>query len=349
MLPAMIEPEIPVPLESPPCPICQGEAFTAVYRDARDYIWRKPGRFTVARCDGCGLVMTRPRPGPDGIGFYYEDAYSGDAEAGMKRFQTESGVGRLIARYRLKVIEKVRRLAPSDRVLDVGCSYGGFLRVARQARGCATSGIDLDEGTIHEAVDADVTDYRIGRLEEAGYPEGAFSVITFFQSLEHTHHPVEALAAARAALAPGGLCVVEVPDFGGLWRRVFRTAWLPLLIPQHLSHFTPQSLAAAFKAAGFDTIAHRQSMFYPFEGVASLGIWLGRALKSPPPGSPPSWRTPFDLLILLILMVMYVVVEIPSQALLRLTGHTGHQIMIARRGEAPEDAAAQGAPDQAPP
>ena len=79
-------------------------------------------------------------------------------------------------------------------------------------------------------------------------------------------------------------------------------------------------------------------MFYPFEGVASLGIWLGRVLKSPPPGSPPSWRTPFDLLILLMLMVLYVLVEIPSQAIMQLLGVTGHQIMIAQKPPADSSA-----------
>ncbi|MFN3198693.1 MAG: class I SAM-dependent methyltransferase [Bradymonadia bacterium] len=328
----------PTPQESPPCPVCGNETFTPVFQGARDYIWRKPGRFTLARCTRCTLVITRPRPTPEGIGFYYENAYSGEAQAGMKRFQTESAIGKLIARYRLRVIHKVRSLTAQDRVLDVGCSYGGFLRVAREVTGCETSGIDLDADSIKDAVDTDQTDYKIGRLEEVGYPDERFSVITFFQSLEHTHQPVDALAAARKALEPGGLCVVEVPDFNGVWRRVFRTAWLPLLIPQHLSHFTPKSLRAAFEAAGFTAIKHRQSMFYPFEGVASLGIWLGRVLKSPPPGSPPSWRTPFDLLILLILMVLYVVVEIPSQAIMQLLGVTGHQIMIAQKPPADSSA-----------
>lgn len=311
---------------------------------ARDVIWRKPGVFRLQRCEGCGLVQTRPRPQPDALSFYYEDTYSGEGEEGMRRFQTESGLGRLIARYRLRVIQKVQRLGDTDRLLDVGCSYGGFLRVARADTGCTTAGIDYDAGSIEQAVDQEVTDYRTGRLIDADFEDEAFTVITFWESLEHHSEPVGALRAAYRMLAPGGVVAVEVPNWGGLWRRVFRTSWLPLLIPQHLYHFTPKTLGQTLEAAGF-VVERHQTMFYPLEGVASLGIWLGRVLKSPPPGSPPSWRTPIDLTILLVLVLMYFVVEIPSQALLRLTGHAGHQMIVARKPTEPQPTPALAGPD----
>jgi len=323
--------EAPVTLESPPCPLCGGDAFTTLLRGARDLIWRKPGRFEVQRCDECGLVMTRPRPDAESIGFYYEDAYSGEAEAGMRHFQTESALNRLISRYRLRVLDKVRRLGPDDRLLDVGCSYGGFLRVAATRTGCATAGIDLDEGSIAQAVDADSTRYRVGRLVDADFSDGSFTAITFIESLEHHLDPVKALSRAHALLAPGGVCAVEVPNFGGLWRRVFRTAWLPLLIPQHVFHFTPKTLRRALEKAGFERVVHQQTMFFPLEGLASLGIWLARALRSPPVGSKPTWRTPLDVALFLVLLALYPVLEIPSQALLHVLGRSGHQVAIARK------------------
>jgi 2-polyprenyl-3-methyl-5-hydroxy-6-metoxy-1,4-benzoquinol methylase len=323
--------EAPVTLESPDCPVCSGRQFTTVLEGARDLVWRKPGTFRLQRCDGCGLVLTRPRPAPDVLGFYYENAYSGEAQDGMRRFQTESGVGRMINRYRLAVMARVQKLSGSDRLLDVGCSYGGFLREARKASGCRVAGIDLDEGSIERAVDRETTEYHVGSLLDADLPPGSFSVITFFESLEHHPEPVRTLARARELLAPGGLVVVEVPNWGGFWRRVFRGAWLPLLVPQHLFHFTPRTLRKALEAAGFKRIERQQTMFYPLEGVGSLGLWLGKVLRAPPPGSPPSWRTPFDLVWVLLLLALYVATEVPTQALLRLLGAAGHQIAIARR------------------
>lgn len=339
MLPPM---HAPVPLHSPPCPLCGSTAYHTVMTGARDMIWRKPGTFRLQRCEGCALVATRPRPTPDALSFYYEDTYSGegagDGENPMRKFQTESGLGRLISRYRLRVLQKTGPLGADDRLLDVGCSYGGFLREARAATGCATAGIDMDAGSIEDAVDQDVTEYRTGRLIDAGFEAERFTVITFFESLEHHSEPLAALREAHRLLEPGGVVVIEVPNYAGLWRRVFRTAWLPLLIPQHLFHFTPETLAAMLGEAGFERVEHQQTMFYPLEGVASLGIWLARVTQAPPPGSPFTWRTPFDILMFLMLVALYLVFEWPSQALMQLTGQTGHQMAIARKADRSIDA-----------
>ncbi len=318
---------------SPPCPVCGKSEYSTVLEGARDFIWRKPGQFTVARCLSCGLVATRPRPTEDALAFYYEGTYSGGDEASMEAYQKDSWFGRLISAYRMRVMAKVRPLNKRDRLLDVGCSYGGFLQAAHQASGCQTIGIDYDEGSIKRAMNPDTTAYHVGHLVDAGFDPGQFTVVTFFESLEHHTEPVDALREAHRILSPGGICVVEVPDFNGLWRRVFGIHWLPMLMPQHLFHFTPKTLKKAFEAAGFEQVVHQQSMFYPLEGVASLGIWLGKVLRSPPWGTPPSWRTPFDILTFLLLVLLYPLIEIPSQAILRILGLTGHQMAIAIRGE----------------
>ncbi len=322
--------QAPAALEAPACPVCDGASFQTVLQGARDHVWRKPGLFALQRCAGCELVMTRPRPTAAALGFYYEGSYSGGADGGMKSFQTLSWMGRRLAHYRLRVMAKVHRLGRADRLLDVGCSYGGFLRAAREASGCATSGIDYDEGSIAQAMDRDVTEYRTGELLSADYREGAFTVITFYESLEHHAEPVATLARARELLEPGGVCVVEVPNFGGFWRRVWRTFWMPLLVPQHLFHFTPATLRRALETAGL-RVEHQQTMFFPLEGVASLATALARLLRTPPMGSKPTWRTPLDILLLLVMAVLFFAVEIPSQAVLHLLGASGHQTAIARR------------------
>lgn len=327
--------QAPVSLVTLPCPVCGGSEFSTVLSGARDWIWRKPGTFQLQRCQGCALVATRPRPADDAIGFYYENAYSGESEDGMRAYQTENWLGRLVGRYRLRVIAKVRPIARADHVLDVGCSYGGFLKLARDTTGCRTSGIDLDAGSIERAIERDQADFRVGLLTEADYPAEHFEVITFFESLEHHTDPVAALKAAEAALKPGGLCVIEVPHFNGFWRRVFRTAWLPLLIPQHLFHFTGPTLQRTCEAAGLEVV-RRQTMFYPLEGVASLWLWLVRVLRMPPAGKP-TWHAIYAIPLFLLMIPLYFAVEIPSQTLLQLFGGTGHQLTVARKPERPPE------------
>lgn len=328
--------QAPVSLIEPPCALCGGTDFITELRGARDWVWHKPGRFQIQRCQACSLVQTRPRPADDAIGFYYEDAYSGESEDGMRDYQTENWLGRLVGRYRLRTIAKVRPIQGSDHVLDVGCSYGGFLKLARDETGCRTSGIDLDAGSIERAIERDKSDFRVGLLTEAGYPAASFQVITFFESLEHHTDPVAALKAAHDALEPGGHCVVEVPHWNGLWRRVFRTAWLPLLIPQHLFHFTESTLQKTFESAGLQVVRH-QTMFYPLEGVASFWLWLVRVLRMPPPGKL-TWHAIYAIPLFLLLLPLYFVFEIPSQLILQLCGATGHQLAVAQRPANPEEA-----------
>lgn len=285
------------------------------------------------------MVITRPRPTLEGLGFYYDNAYSGQSEEATRHFQLSSRLGRWISRYRLAVLAKVRPLSPADHLLDVGCSYGGLIKAAVEASGCKASGVDLDEGSIRRAYQPSAgppVAYHHGTLDDLDAPPGGLSVITFMESLEHHPDPMAALRRAASLLAEGGLCFVEVPNFNGLWRRVFGRFWLPLLIPQHLTHFTPQSLAAMMRAAGFE-VRHQQTMFYPLEGVASLGLALAQCLRTPPFGAPPSWRTPFDILVFLLLLALYFVFEIPSQALLHLLGLSGHQAAIgALKGSSDE-------------
>ena len=108
-------------------------------------------------------------------------------------------------------------------------------------------------------------------------------------------------------------------------------------MPQHLFHFSKSSLEKTAEAAGF-RLVHHQTMFYPLEGVASLGIALAKFLRSPPPGAPFSWRTPFDISVFLILVLLYFCVEIPSQLLLSLSGQSGHQLAVFQKDQkvAPE-------------
>ena len=316
-------------LEIPDCPVCSHSQFETVLTDLSDQIWRKPGRFDIAQCTQCKLVMTRPRPTAESLAFYYDNTYSGDNQAGMADFH-KGGVMRLISKYRIHVMEKVRTINADDLVLDVGCSYGGFLGTLTDDKGCTGLGIDLDQGAINQAIETDALRFEVSEISTFQSPEGRFNWITFWESLEHHAQPVEALKTAHKLLKEDGLCCVEVPNYGGFWRRVFGRYWLPLLMPQHLFHFTRSSLTDVAKNAGFK-LSHHQTMFYPLEGVASFGIALSNLLKSPPPGSPPSWRTPFDLLIFLCLVVLYFTVEIPSQFVLNLLGMTGHQFAVFQK------------------
>lgn len=297
---------------------------------ASDRIWHRPGVFQLQRCR-CGLVATRPRPTAEALPAYYDHTYSGTGRhsARIERAQKNDAMYALQHRQRLAALLAARPLQPGDRLLDVGCSYGGFLRYARRRTGCDATGIDVDADALTAALDRTDIRYIATDLESFDAPEGSFAAVVFLESLEHLPDPAGALRAARRLIADDGVCVVEVPNYDGWMRRLFKTAWLPLLVPQHLYHFTPATLSAALDEAGFQVVSHR-NLFWPGETMFSLGIWTAAALRIPPPGSPFTWRTPFDITVFVVLLVMLLTLELPIHLALWALGKTGHQIAVAR-------------------
>jgi SAM-dependent methyltransferase len=296
---------------------------------ARDRVLRRQGEFNVARCTGCGLVATLPRPDEAQLRSYYEGAYSGGTSAVVRAYQ-RGAIGRWVARRRAAAVGRHVALR-SGTIVEVGCGYGALLRTLHEDHGCTVVGVDSDEGSLAQALRRDAIAYHCGTLESLGLPAARFDAVLFFQSLEHHRDPVRALAEAARLLKPGGVCVVEVPDFDGFWRHVFGTWWYPLLVPQHLFHFTRASLAQAFAAAGLTLAGPHRSMFYPLESTVSLGLWLNERLGRPLRRFQPRLARPDGWLLFALLAAWWVCVEVPVQALLVAAGRSGHQLMAARR------------------
>jgi 2-polyprenyl-3-methyl-5-hydroxy-6-metoxy-1,4-benzoquinol methylase len=316
--------------ESTPCPLCGGGNYRVVIDSACDRLNRKVGVFKVQACLNCGLVATCPRPSARELEYFYQGTYSGQPTGRGRAWQTGFGA-RAAARYRLRAVERFGALSPGMRLLDVGCGYGAFASAARRRTGCAVTGIDMDERTLAHALDREQVDYRTGTLQTLGLAAAQFEVVTFFQSLEHHLDPVAALAQAYRLLEPGGLCVVEVPNFDGIWRRVFGSWWLPLLVPTHIVHFSPDTLRQAFERAGFEATSGHRAMFYPVESTASLALWLNERLGRPIRGFRLRWSRPDGAALLLALSAWWLLIELPAQALLVLAGRSGHQLMAGRK------------------
>jgi SAM-dependent methyltransferase len=91
-----------------------------------------------------------------------------------------------------------------------------------------------------------------GTLTTVTLEPGAYDAVMFRHSLEHTNDPVAALHAVRAALVPGGLVLITVPNFGGWQARRFAGRWYHLDLPRHRVHFTATALAHALGRAQLD-------------------------------------------------------------------------------------------------
>ncbi|HZP39704.1 MAG TPA: class I SAM-dependent methyltransferase [Methylomirabilota bacterium] len=234
-----------------------------------------PGVFTVARCRRCGFLYQRPRVRDDHLADCYPDHYPRHQEPSPRipfkgspariravRWALARELGYLAwpqERPGLLTRMRARRLARRlrwdcppwrghGRYLDVGCGSGAALGVARSL-GWQVAGVEMDAAAAARARRFTAR-IHVGDLQAAPFAPHEFDVISAYHVLEHVPDPVGAVRRMLGWLAPGGLLIVEVPNAGGLGARLFGRAWSGLELPRHLSHFTPETLAHAARAAG---------------------------------------------------------------------------------------------------
>ena len=70
--------------------------------------------------------------------------------------------------------------------------------------------------------------------------------------LEHEVNPLPLLRRCRERLRPGGSIVVKVPNFASLNRKVRGAQWCGFRWPDHVNHFTPDTLRAMARQAGLE-------------------------------------------------------------------------------------------------
>jgi SAM-dependent methyltransferase len=231
------------------CRLC-GSADLRPHLEVHDLLQRKPGRFHLERCGGCGTVFQNPRLTVDGLGFYYRDFYDG---IGQERFEVvftaeaPSYVGR---------IDLVGRYAEPRRWLDVGTGHGHFCLVARERwPKAAIDGLDMTDA-IEEAERRGWvgTGYRGLFPELAPSLAGAYDVVSMHHYLEHTREPGADLDAAAVVLEAGGFLEIEVPNPESRFGRWLGTRWVPYFQPQHQHLIPVGTLCRMLAERGFTVV-----------------------------------------------------------------------------------------------
>jgi len=99
---------------------------------------------------------------------------------------------------------------PGDRVLDIGCGVGAFLRLIAD-RGARPVGIDASEALLELArTRLPAADLRVGEMEDLPYEDDTFDLVTGFSVFFFANDMVAALREAGRVAKPGAPVVIQV-------------------------------------------------------------------------------------------------------------------------------------------
>lgn len=216
-----------------PCPACGGPG---PFRRVEG--WRDPveGRdYEIQECP-CGLQFAQPRtpPGPD----WYRRASPGHGP-------DSPGTASADWRYRAFFEDAL----PKGPLLDIGCGYGTFLRLA-QGAGYVAAGIDFEESVVEAVRRSGFDRVEAVRIEDyARRDPPKVLVATLFDVVEHHPEPGELFDAVRSLLLPGGWVALTVPNAA---RPVFLDREALDYPPHHFTRWRPSVLGSFLRRKGFE-------------------------------------------------------------------------------------------------
>jgi SAM-dependent methyltransferase len=152
------------------------------------------------------------------------------------------------------------RYNSGGRVLDLGCSSGGF-SASLKAPAWQVFGIEMSEPLARQAEAACGARVFVGDVLNAPFSPASFDAITCFHVLEHLYEPKKALAKVSEWLKPGGIFYAMMPNIDSAGARIFKSYWYALELPRNLFHFSPASLRYVAGSVGLEEVSvttHRE-------------------------------------------------------------------------------------------
>jgi 2-polyprenyl-3-methyl-5-hydroxy-6-metoxy-1,4-benzoquinol methylase len=203
----------------------------------------------LLRCAACGQLVSQCSEAA------YRDALAKwDTASGTLPDARSERRHAHVSRRRLRTLLAVLgRDAAGTRLLDVGCSSGAFLMVAREL-GFDAEGVEISP---EAAAAARRAGFRVhtGLLEDARYQDASFDAVALIELLEHLRDPRALLAECRRILRPGGVLMATTPN-GASWTAAAMGARWDVFslrgMGGHVSFFNPGSLRLLAQRAGFE-------------------------------------------------------------------------------------------------
>jgi 2-polyprenyl-3-methyl-5-hydroxy-6-metoxy-1,4-benzoquinol methylase len=251
------------------CPLCESPDFIP-YLLCKDYTVSQEN-FNIVVCQKCDFKFTNPRPDDNEIGAYYQsETYisHSDTNQGLinKIYQ---GVRKFTLKSKLNLINKlVDKMETgnhewwfSNRLLDIGCGTGMFLKVCKE-NGWLVTGTEPDDNTRKKAIEH--TNAIISPDFMSLPDHEFFDVITLWHVLEHISDLKAGIKKLNSLLSANGFLIVAVPNHTAYDAQKYQQYWAAYDVPRHLSHFSPKNIEHLFSENGMKLVCTKPLWFDAF-------------------------------------------------------------------------------------
>lgn len=204
--------------------------------------------YNLFRCLDCHVVFIHPQPSIKTIEKNNLNIYTSDKLESVYLSMKDT------FNKRAKLcIATLKKFKSEGKLLDVGCSYGFYLKAFNQ-QGYSAWGIDISK----RAVEYAKVNFKVraihGNFEKYIFDEESFDVVTLFDVFEHFSDPIHILKKINWILKRNGILIIQTPNYDSLISKITGKNWSWLLIPEHLFIYTLRTLEIILKNNEFRII-----------------------------------------------------------------------------------------------
>jgi len=242
----MLAPRMTEAIKDIPCPVCGSSRYRVLYPSTLgddlpvfgyDFSPEHNRTYRVVACEDCSHGYCSPRP-PDLYVGYHDVQDAPYLENREQRILTSK-----------LAVARIRQWLDRGRLLDIGCSTGDFLTVAREH--FEVEGLELSRWAVDLArgKGLKIHDYRLSAIQASG----SFDVVTLWGVIEHFDEPRIEAEQMHRLLKPGGLVFLWTGDIRSSTARLFGRRWW-WYQGQHIQMFSERSLVKLFEDHGFERV-----------------------------------------------------------------------------------------------
>jgi len=238
------------------CPICGCDKYSRLFDlDCGNFDDSKLYRhIKLNSCNNCGHVYNEltDKEKADLITYYTEECAPTNLSPAVSDVGDRPGSCNsfTVERYE-RLFNLFSRLIDKDsRILDVGCSMGGFLDFLNKRGFENLYGIDVSKGYVDVSKGYNI---KYGNAESIPFEDNFFDVVILDQVMEHIQDLKRAIIEVKRVLIDGGLVCIGVPDASEYDKSYFFD-YFWILLREHIQHFDLEHLKILLEGEDFKLI-----------------------------------------------------------------------------------------------